>query len=112
MLVSDGATLMKLDEQEEGDELIPRDLTQLIKFINNLRKNDHMYVRFFRQEPGALVKGEGMPGLPPSILSILRSERRVGAITPIHTSTLMEYELPTSDYMVTGVKVLKLTVKP
>ncbi len=112
MLVSDGAALMKLDEQEEGDELIPRDLTQLIKFINNLRKNDHLYVRFFRQEPGALVKGEGLPGLPPSILSILRSERKVGAITPIHTSTLMEYELPTSDYMVTGVKVLKLTVKP
>jgi hypothetical protein len=112
MLVADGTALMSLVEQEEGDELIPRDLTQLIKYINNLRKNDHLYVRFFRQEAGALVRGEGMPGLPPSILSILRSERRVGAITPIHTSTLMEYELPTSSYMVAGAKVLRLTVKP
>jgi hypothetical protein len=112
MLVSDGATLMTVDEQEEGDNLIPRDLTQLIKFINNLRKNDHLYVRFFRQEPGAVVRGEGLPGLPPSVLSILKSERKVGAITPIHTSTLMEYELPTSDYMVTGAKVVKLTIKP
>jgi hypothetical protein len=112
MLVSDGATLMKLDEQEEGEDLIPRDLTQLIKFINNLRKNDHLYVRFFRQEPGAMVKGEGLPGLPPSILSILKSERKVGAVTPIHTSALMEYELPPGDYMVTGAKILKLTVSP
>jgi len=112
MLVADGAAIMSLDELEEGDQLVPRDLTQLIKFINNLRKNDHLYVRFFRQEPGALVRGEGLPGLPPSILSILRSDRKVGAINPIHTSTLMEYELPTSDYMVTGAKVLKLTVKP
>jgi hypothetical protein len=112
MLVSDGATLMTLDEQEEGDNLIPRDLTQLIKFINNLRKNDRLYVRFFRQEPGAVVRGEGLPGLPPSVLSILKSERKVGAITPIHTSTLMEYELPTSDYMITGAKVVKLTIKP
>jgi hypothetical protein len=112
MLVSDGATLMTLDEQEEGEDLIPRDLTQLIKFINNLRKNDHLYVRFFRQEPGAMVKGEGLPGLPPSILSILKSERKVGAVTPIHTSALMEYELPPGDYMVTGAKILKLTVSP
>ena len=84
----------------------------MIKFINNLRKNDHLYVRFFRQEPGALVRGEGLPGLPPSILSILKSERKVGAISSIHTSTLMENELPTTDYMVTGAKVLRLTVKP
>lgn len=112
MLVADGSTVMALDEQEEGDSLIPRDLTQLIKFINNLRKNDFLYVRFFRQEPGAVVKGEGLPGLPPSILSILKSERRVGAIIPIHTSTLVEIELPRSDYLVTGAKALLLTVKP
>ena len=112
MMVADGSTLMSLDEQEEGDDLIPRDLAQLIRFINNLRKNDHLYVRFFRQEPGAVVKGEGLPGLPPSILAILKSDRKVGAITPIHTSTLMEYELPPSDYMITGAKVLRLTVKP
>jgi hypothetical protein len=112
MLVSDGATLMSLDEHEEGENLIPRDLTQLIKFINNLRKRDRLYVRFFRQEPGALVRGEGLPGLPPTILSILKSERRAGAIAPIHTSTLMESELPTSEYMATGARVLRLTVKP
>ena len=52
MLVADGATLMSLDEQEEGENLIPRDLTQLIKFINNLRKNDHLYVAVFSSGAG------------------------------------------------------------
>jgi hypothetical protein len=112
MLVADGSTLMSLDEKEEGENLIPRDLTQLIKFINNLRKNDHLYLRFFRQEPGAVVKGEGLPGLPPSVLTILRSKRNVGAITPIQTSTLMEYEMPATEYMVSGAKALRLTVRP
>jgi hypothetical protein len=111
-LVADGATLMALDEKEEGENIIPRDLSQLIKFINNLRKNDHLYARFFRQEPGAVMKGEGLPGLPPSILSILKSERKVGAITSIRTSTLMEYEMPDSEYMVSGAKALRLLVKP
>jgi hypothetical protein len=112
MLVADGESLMSLDEQEEGENLVPRDLSQLIRFINNLRKNDHLYVRFFRQEPGAVVKGEGLPGLPPSILSILKSDRKAGAIIPIRTSTLMEYELPATDYLVSGAKALKLLVKP
>jgi hypothetical protein len=112
MLVADGASLMEMDEEEEGEELIPRDLTQLIRFINNLRKNDHLYVRFFRQEPGAAIKGEGLPGLPPSILSILRSDRKVGSIIPIRTSTLMEYEMPSTDSLVVGIKTLKLMVKP
>jgi hypothetical protein len=112
LLVADGATLMALDEKEEGDILIPRDLSQLIKLLNNLRKNDHLYARFFRQEPGAVMKGEGLPGLPPSILAILKSERKVGALTSINTSTLMEFEIPDTEYVVSGAKALKLTVKP
>ena len=112
LLVADGTTLMSLDEKEEGENIIPRDLSHLIKLINNLRKNDHLYARFFRQEPGAVVKGEGLPGLPPSILSILKSERKVGALTTIYTSTLTEYEMPGSEYMVTGAKALRLIVRP
>jgi len=112
MLVADGATLMSIDEKEEGDVLIPRDLTQLIKFINNLRKNDRLYLRFYRQEPGAVIKGEGMPGLPPSILAILKSERKVGDLTSIRTSTLMEYEMSGTEYMVSGAKAIKLVVIP
>jgi hypothetical protein len=112
LLVADGASLMSLDEQEEGENLIPRDLTQLIRFINSIRKNDHLYVRLFRQEPGAIVKGEGLPGLPPSILSILKSDRKAGAITSIRTSTLTESELAATDYIAVGAKALRLLVKP
>ncbi len=112
MLVADGTTLMSIDDREEGETLIPRDLSQLIRFINNLRKTDRLYVRFFRREPGVGLKGEGLPGLPPSVLSILRSERKDGAWTPIRTSTLSEHELPASEHMITGWKTLTLQVKP
>ncbi len=112
MLVADGSALMSSDAREMGDELIPRDLSQLIKFINNIRKNDRVYVRLFRREPGAVVRGEGLPGLPPSVLSILRSERNTGGMSAIQTSTFMEYELPASDYVVSGSKFLSLLIKP
>jgi hypothetical protein len=112
LLVADGTNVMSMDAREQGDELIPRDLTQLIRFMNNIRKNDHLYVRLFRKEQGAVVKGEGLPALPPSLLSILRSERSSGGVNSIQTSALMEYELPPSDYVVSGTRTLQLTVKP
>ncbi len=112
MLVADGTSLMSMDARDQGDELIPRDLSQLIKFMNNIRKNDRVYVRLFRREPGAVIRGEGLPGLPPSVLSILRSDRNQGGINPITTSTFMEYELPPSDYVVAGSRTVNLTIKP
>jgi hypothetical protein len=112
VLVADGATVMQMDAREEGDELIPKSLTQVIKFMNNLRRNDRLYLRVFRQEAGAVIDGEGLPGLPPSILSILRSERSTGSISPIQTLPLFEYEFPPSDYVVSGAKMLNLVIKP
>ena len=112
MLIADGTSLMSMDAREQGEDFIPRDLSQLIKFINNLRKNDRLYIRIFRREAGAVVKGEGLPGLPPSVLSILRSNRNAGGMNPIQTSTFMEYELPPSDYVIAGSKILTLQIKP
>ena len=112
LMVADGTSLMSVDAEEQGDEVVPRDLTQLIKFINNIRKNDRLYIRLYRQEAGAVVKGEGLPGLPPSILSILKSERSAGGMSPIQTSPYMEYELPPSDYVISGSKTLNLSIKP
>jgi hypothetical protein len=103
---------MSLDAEEQGDELIPRDLSQLIRFINNIRKNDRLYVRLFRREAGAVIKGEGLPGLPPSVLSILKSERNTGGMSPIQTAAYMEYELPPADYVVSGAKTLNIIVRP
>ena len=113
VLVADGTTLMSLDEEQMDDEiLIPRDLSHLIQLINNIRKNDRLYVRLFRREPGAVIKGEGLPGLPPSMLAILGSERRQGAVSPIGVSSVQEYELPPSDYIAQGSKMLTVRIKP
>lgn len=112
-LVADGTTLMSLDEEQMNDGIvIPRDLSHLIQLINNIRKNDRLYVRMFRREPGAVIKGEGLPGLPPSVLSILGSERRQGAVSRMEISSVQEYELPPEDYIVQGSKMLTVRVKP
>jgi hypothetical protein len=113
ILVADGTTLMSMDDlQMTEDILVPRDLAHLIQLLNNQRKNDRLYVRLFRREPGAVVRGEGLPGLPPSILSILGSSRKTGAVSPIGISTFQEYVLPPSAYLATGSKMLTIRIKP
>ena len=111
VLVADGTTFMAMDAAEQGEDLIPRDLAQLVKFINNLHKNDRLYLRMFRRQAGAVINGEGLPGLPPSILSILRSDRNTGSMNQIQTVPVMEYELPPGDYIITGSKTLNLVIK-
>jgi hypothetical protein len=112
IMVADGNTVMQMDATEQGDDLIPRDLSQVIKFINDLRKNDRMYLRMFRQQAGAVIHGEGLPGLPPSVLSILRSERRSGNMSVLHTLPLVEIEFPGNDYVVSGSRSLNLVIQP
>jgi hypothetical protein len=111
LIVADGAAMTAADNTETGN-LIPRDLSQLIGLLNNARKNDRLYVRLSRQEAGAIVGGEGLPGLPPSIRSIFDSNRRAGAAGALRTSVLMEYELPETEHIPVGSRTLEITVKP
>ncbi|MBN2338206.1 MAG: hypothetical protein JXP48_06665, partial [Acidobacteria bacterium] len=112
LTLADGSALTTLEQQQEGGALTPRDLGQLIGFINRMRRNDRLYLRFSRREPGAVMRGEGMPGLPPSILSVLQSERKSGALTEIRTSTIAEYELPASDDVIAGSRSVVIEIKP
>jgi hypothetical protein len=112
MLVADGNSIMTRDTREQGEQIVPRNLTHLIRLLNNLRRNDRLYVRIFRRRPGAVVKGEGLPGLPPSILSILNSERNTGSMRSIQNANLMEYQLPQTEYVINGSKLFNLVIKP
>ena len=112
LIVADGSTLTLLDDFNDGGDLTPRDLSQLIRHLNNMHRNDRLYVRLFRRETGAVIGGEGLPNLPPTILSILNSVRETGSVGMLRTVPLMEYELPATEFLPTGSALLELTVKP
>ena len=110
IMVSDGNALAQQDAAEEPDLFVPKNLGQLIRAINNIKKNNRLYIRFYRDEAGALVNGEGMPGLPPSILSILKSGKTSGGISPLRKSVYGEYELPQNDFVVSGQRTVLVDV--
>src|SRR5204862_193539 len=66
LLVADGGAMTAVEQREMRQPFVPRDLDQLVRAINNLRHNNHVYARLARPEDGAIVSGEYLQSLPPS----------------------------------------------
>lgn len=109
--VGDGLSLIRSDAQADPGEFIPATLPQLIKAINNLKRNDRLYIRLYRDDAGVVVAGEGLPALPPSLRAIYNSKKTSGDARSIGRVVLIEHELPATDYVLKGQKTITLDVK-
>jgi SpoIVB peptidase S55 len=107
VLITDGKQLNQLEQRELRRTLQPQSVTQMIKLLNETRRNNRIYVRLLTGTPGAVVRGEALTALPPSVLSVLEGDRSSGDFTPIRSATLGEWELQL-DSAVTGTRVLTI----
>jgi hypothetical protein len=108
--VGDGASLNQVDRSQPTAEFAPRDLGQLVRAINKLKRNNRLYVRVMRAGTGAIVNNEEMPVLPPSMLATLGSSRTSGGYTPLSVATLAEQELPPSQFIISGQQTITINV--
>ncbi|MFQ5791188.1 MAG: SpoIVB peptidase S55 domain-containing protein, partial [Acidobacteriota bacterium] len=111
LLVADAQTISALEKRQAKSSFVPRSFHQLVRALNNLRKNNRLYVRLTRPDQGgAILAGEYLSSLPPSVLSILETDKSSASYVPIQNSTVWEYELAT-DFSVRGSRVLEIEVK-
>ena len=108
--VGDGASLNQADRAQPSADFSPRDLSQLVRAINKLKRNNRLYVRIVRAGTGAIVNNEEMPVLPPSMLATLGSSRTSGGYTPLSVATLAENELPPSQFIISGQQAITINV--
>ncbi len=105
--VGDGGAL-QAGESRGG--FTPKSLDQLARELNRIRKADRLYVRLARSESGAVIKNEELPGLPPSILATLGSDRTAGGYTLTRSTTLYERELAPAEFVLSGQRTLTINV--
>jgi hypothetical protein len=110
LLVSDAAALTAMEQREMRQPFAPRNLEQLVRAINGLRRNNRVYARLLRSEEGAIVSGEYLQSLPSSILSVLGTPEQGNTVTPVRTATVWDFELPT-EFTVSGSRSLSLVVE-
>ena len=108
ILVSDGARLGQ-NEQREARSPQPRSVDQMIKALNKGRRNNSLYVKLLGSDAGAVVNGELLSSLPPSVLGVLEGDRNSGNFNPLHSATIAEWELPT-EHAVAGSRTLTITL--
>ena len=110
ILVSDGQRLTQAELRESRPNQ-PRNVPQLIRVLNKTRRNNALYVKLLTAEAGAVVNGELLSSLPPSVLAVLEADRSGGSFNPLSSATLGEWEMTTED-AVNGIRTLNVSVSP
>jgi hypothetical protein len=109
VMVSDGSRLAQWERREVRQPTEPRSVAQMIHALNTARKNNRLYVRLLSSDSGAVISGEPLSSLPPSVLGVLESDRSAGDFVPLRSATLREWDMP-MEYVVIGSRTLTLTL--
>ena len=107
VMVTDGKQLNQIEQRELRRSLQPQSVAQMIKALNQTHRNNRVYVRLVTGTPGAVVNGEALTSLPPSVLSVLEGDRSGGSFAPIRSAALGQWELA-MDSAISGTRVLTI----
>jgi hypothetical protein len=93
LLVGDANRLSAEDRRTaRGPET--QEVAQLIRTFNKARRSNRLYVRLSSPDSGAVVNGEPLAALPPSVLAVLEADRNSGTYAPLRNAPRGEWELP------------------
>lgn len=110
IFVSDGAGLSQAEQREMRQAFIPRNLEQIVRAVNSIRKSTQIYVRLQRFEEGAAVSGTLLPGLPPSMMQVLGASE--GGEPVVRTATTVVWDGEKAvDFSVRGARFLALQIE-
>lgn len=107
LFVGDGASLQ---QGSAAQNFVPQNLGQLVNAINNMKKNDRLYIKLYRVTPGAVIGTSEMPNLPPSVVATLNSDRASGGYTQTNLSPIYEKELPPAEFVISGQQLIGIDV--
>jgi len=111
LLVADAATMAQWDQRELGAAQRPESVAQIIDTLNRQRRNNQLYVRLLASGAGAVVDGQPMPALPPSVLSVLEADREGGTFSRLSRAVIGAWDVST-DRAITGSRTLGVTLEP
>ncbi len=112
LIVADALSLQRLEMgQYRTRGFLPRSLEQLIRVLNNQRKNNRIYLKILASKPGLFLKGEEMPNLPPTMKEMFTSSR-VAIATPTEmTQSTLGYTQLGVPYVFKGSALIPIKIR-
>lgn len=105
--VADGDSL---DELSASRSFVPKDLSELVTKLNQVKKSDRLYAETYRITSGAVIGSNELPNLPPSMLATLNNDRSAGGFLPRIITALNAVEFPSSEFVISGAQALTIQV--
>ena len=93
LLVGD-ANRLSAEDRRTARGAETQEVAQLIRTFNKARRSNRLYVRLSSPDSGAVVNGEPLAALPPSVLAVLEADRNSGTYAPLRSATRGEWALP------------------
>lgn len=86
----------------------PASFDRLVRVLNNLRKNNRLYFKFFTRDKSLYIEGEEFPSLPPTLFQLFSSPYQPIRGRVLRRATVVEYtsELP---WFIKGSKIIKFS---
>ena len=109
VMVADGLRLAQWEQREARQPQQAQGVAQMVRALNKARKNNRLYVRLLSRDAGAVVDGESLSALPPSVLAVMEADRNGGQFVPLRNATLGEWDIST-DYAISGARFLSIDV--
>ncbi len=105
--VGDG---MQIQQNSALLQFIPKDLSELIAVINQVKKSDRLYIQTYRVTNGAVIGASELPNLPPSVLATLNNNRTAGGFKPTVQTVVTEQIIAPADFIVSGQQTLAIEI--
>ena len=109
LLVADAARIAA-DDRRTRPSADWQPAAELVRQFNRLPPSHQLYVRLQQARAGAVVSGEPMPSLPPSVVSVLEAGDDEGRITSLPFAIRAKWEHPVG-IAVSGSRQLSLIVE-
>jgi len=111
IMVADATRLSQWEARElQVQPTQTRGVAQMIRLLNDAKRNNRLYVRMVTRDGGAVVRGESLAALPPSVLAVMESDRNGGNFRPLQSALMGEWEIVTGN-AVTGSRTLTLPLE-
>ena len=108
---SDATSLNLLEWRSFATPRRAGELSRLVRAVNRLRRNDHLYIRVWRSAQTFLLNSERLPSPPASVANLLtKPGAAAGRVETDWHTTLAEFELGSLDNVVHGSVTIPLTV--
>lgn len=112
LVVGSGESLNAIQNRLTPISATPRDLHQLVRALNRMRRNNRLYALLMTPQRSLTLQGEEYPSPPPSLVQTFLSDPAVSSnVIYGNASVIGDYQTKPTQYTITGEKTLFLKVE-